>query len=343
MALALDAPERHRRVMRPAVTAIVVVHGASADTVDACVRSVLGSTDVDVHIVLVDNASPDKGRACATWEADDRVDVIHSLCNDGLAAGVNQGMRRRRSGDLIWLLNDDAKVAPDCIARCIATLSADPTAVSIAPRVMLTHQPQRVDSVGVVIRPNGEAFNAHIGQHWNDQVADGERIFGACFSAALFRADAFDEAVVGPIDERYRLYYEDIDWALRAQRAGLKTLASVDSIVWHQHAASTRLLGEPARYELVQRNLLLCAAKNLTRRTATAVWAGRTVVHVKGVITGPLRVERVRSLGRALWRLPSVLRARRRLPKGRCVSEDEIFAYSAGMTPIFSTETYRSE
>lgn len=306
-------------------------------------QSLLDSIGVDVHVVLVDNASPDGGGACAPWTGHDRVTLVRSDRNDGFAAGVNQGLARRRIGDLLWLLNDDATVAADCIAICAVALADNRAAVVVAPRVMLANEPDRIDSIGVVLRPNGEAFNAYIGQVWADQVADRARIFGPCFSAALFRADAFESTSVGPIDERYRLYYEDIDWDLRAARLGMHAVAATSAVVWHQHAGSTRLLGEPARYELVQRNLLLCATKNLSLRSVGRIWVSRLVVQTKGVITGPMRLERIRSIGRALAGLASVVSARRALPRlGVALKngEPELFAYADGLTPNFSADTY---
>ncbi|HEY4333680.1 MAG TPA: glycosyltransferase family 2 protein, partial [Ilumatobacteraceae bacterium] len=261
----------------PRITAIVVVHGSPASTVDACINSLHSSVDVDVHIVLVDNASPDGGKACARWRDDDRVTSVRSGRNGGFAAGVNLGLTHRRDADLVFLLNDDATVATDALRNCADALARTAGIVAIAPRIMLANEPDLIDSIGVVIRPNGEAFNAHIGELWNGQVEDGSDVLGPCFCAALFRADAFDADNVGPIDERYHLYYEDIDWALRAQRAGLRCVAATAATVLHQHAASTRKLGEPARYELVQRNLLLCVTKNFTARAAVAAWASRLV------------------------------------------------------------------
>ncbi|MCU1393875.1 MAG: glycosyl transferase family 2 [Ilumatobacteraceae bacterium] len=326
----------------PRITAVVVVHGSPAETVRACVQSLLDATDVDLHVVLVDNASPDGGAACEPWATVERVTLVRSPDNRGFAAGVNQGLRRVRGGDLILLLNDDATVAADAPRVCARMLAAHPDAVAVAPRVMLANEPELIDSIGVVIRPNGEAFNAYIGQPWRAQVSDGDVVFGPCFGAALFRADGFDSAV-GPIDERYRLYYEDIDWGLRARRAGLVTVAATDAVVFHQHALSTRLLGEATRYELVQRNLLLCVAKNFSWRPATRAWASRLVVHTKGVIKGPFRIERLRSMARAVIGLPSVLRARRSLPLPEpSFDESAMFAYATGMSPNFSAETYRS-
>jgi GT2 family glycosyltransferase len=305
-------------------------------------QSLLDSTDVDIHVVLVDNASPDGGAACAPWRATPRVTIVRSLSNGGFAAGVNQGLACKRPGDLIMLLNDDATVTADALTRCASQLATHPEAIAIAPRVMLANEPDRIDSIGVVIRPNGEAFNAYIGQPWTAQVGDGAEIFGPCFGAALFRSDAFDAAVVGPIDERYFLYYEDIDWGLRSRRAGWSTVAATDAIVFHQHAASTRLLGEATRYELVQRNLLLCVTKNFSTRRAAAAWGQRLIVHSKGVITGPYRWQRVRSIVRAIAGVPSAGAARRRVPLASRLDEPKVFAFATGHVPRFSAERYRS-
>ena len=156
----------------------------------------------------------------------------------------------------------------------------------------------------------------------------------------MFRHDAFEH--IGLLDERYHLYFEDVDWVLRAQRQGWRCLLATDAVAFHQHAASTRLLGEPTRYELVQRNLLLCAAKNLTARAGLRIWLQRLIVQIKGTISGPYRAQRLRSIGRALLGLPSALIARRRLPPARQQSEAELFAYSVGLNPQFDVTTYSS-
>jgi hypothetical protein len=195
-----------------------------------------------------------------------------------------------------------------------------------------------IDSVGIVLRPNGEAFNAGIGQPDIGQFTDGEEVLGPCFAAALLRSDALDPHAVGPLDERYHLYYEDVDWVLRSRRHGWRTLAVTSAVVHHRHAASTRRLGEARRYGLVQRNLLLCVAKNLPLRDVVRIWWARVVVHVKGTITGPYRWPRWRALAGAVLRLPAALAARRADPP--LADPERVFAFAEGMEPFFDVERY---
>ena len=71
------------------------------------------------------------------------------------------------------------------------------------------------------------------------------------------------------------------------------------------------------------------------------VWASRLLVHAKGVITGPYRWQRMRSIARAIVALSPTIRARTRRGNDR-PADAELFAYAAGLSPNFDAETYRS-
>lgn len=323
--------------MSRVVAAIVVVYDAPRERIDACLDSLHASTGVEVHVTVVDNGSADGGAAAAAVHGRPRTTLVALAHNGGFAAGVNAGLRVRTMGVPVFLLNDDATVHTDTLAHCLRVLDdGGERCIAVAPKVLLANEPERIDSVGTVLRSNGEAFNAGIGQLDRDQFPDRTQVFGACFGAALFRHDAFD--VVGPLDERFFLYYEDIDWNIRAYLQGLITLSATQAVALHAHATSTRLLGEPRRYALVQRNLLLCMTKHLPLRAVGALWMHRIVVHLKGGITGPYRRARVRAVTDALAGLPSVLRARR----APFADDPSMYRFAEGLEPYFDTTTYRS-
>lgn len=335
----------------PRVSAVVVVHGGDADRLERCVASLAGSVGVELELVLVDNASPDGGaltRSVAARHAGRlAVTVIDLTANRGFAAGVNAGLRSAHA-DLVWLLNDDAAVGPDTIARCAALLaSAGPDVVAVAPVVHLDGLTSPsgapvIDSAGLVLRPNGEAFSAGLGQPDLGQYRTGEDCLGPCFVAGLFRRAAFDRANVGPVDERYFLYYEDVDWAVRAARLGQRVLRLADSGVVHGHARTASRLGEGQRYRLVQRNLLVFATLNLSAGRAARVWLQRCVTHAKGLVTGPYRWHRIVAVARAVISLPGTLRDRRHRPQAS-TDEQAIFAHAVGERPFLVAGTFAVE
>lgn len=300
----------------PRVAAIVVVHHVAAG-VEHAVRSVLQSNGVSVRVIVVDNDSSDPDALtalAARAEGDDgRIQVLQERRNGGFAAGVNAALGAVETGEYVLLLNDDATVDPECLRTLADTLHHAPDAVSAAPLVTLASQPDHIDSFGITLCRNGEAFNTYIGQEVG-VIADlaVQRIVGPCFAVALFRPGAFEASGVGPLNEDFFLYYEDVEWNVRALRRGWTSIANPRARAQHQHAASTRQLGEAARYQLVQRNLLMFVTLHFPRRHAGRAWSSRLLTHAKGLITGPYRRQRLMAVGAATRRLPTLLAARRR-------------------------------
>jgi GT2 family glycosyltransferase len=339
------------------VTAIVVTHSAGAEQLAACLRSLASSVGVNLHIVLVDNGSASDGAVprdvVRHLAPDTDITLVHTGTNRGFAAGVNAGLARAPDG-MVWLLNDDATVAPTTIRRCVDALdAASDTTIAIAPVVLLdlgttTDDGPLIDSAGLVLRHNGEAFGAGLGQPDLGQYRSGDECFGPCFVAGLFRTGAFtgrDGAVplVGPLDERYFMYYEDVDWAARAALSGYRVELLADSGVFHGHARSSRRLGEARRYGYVQRNLLVFAALNLSVRRATSIWAARIVVHSKGLMTGPFRVARLLSVAGALVRLPVIVAARRGRRSRFVLPESVLFRFAEDDAPFLEPASFTVE
>ena len=314
------------------VSAVVVVHDTTAPRLERCLSALRASEGVEVEIIVVDNKSPHPVHAPLA----DR--VLERATNGGFAAGVNDGIRAA-SAPWIAVVNDDAVVQPDALRLCVSALTAAPRKVlAAAPKVLFADSTD-LDSCGIVVRPTGEAFSAGAGQPDLGQF-DGDRtVLGPCFSTAVFRASAF--SAVGLLDERYFLYYEDVDWALRCFLSGHDCVFVPAAVVHHEHAASTRSLGEQRRFRLVQRNLLLCATANLSWPSVARVWAGRLLSAAKSVAKGPDRVSLVAAIGAAVVRLPGVLVARRSRRAVATRHDHAAFAFAEGLQPFVDTTTYR--
>ena len=325
----------------PRVTAVVVVHRFERDGAAAAVASLAASTDVDLEIVVAYNGDTAEWQAVQDLCVMHRATAVGPLPNDGFAAAVNAALAVVPTDHAVFLLNDDAVVQADTIHRCLDHLDEQgPACVSVAPLVLHAADLSRVDSFGVVLRANGEGFNGCEGRP-RDTIGDAPRdVLGPCFSAALFRPGAFTDAVVGPLTTDYFLYYEDVEWNIRARRRGFTSSALPGAVAVHRHAATTRLVGEARRYEMVQRNLLLMPLAVLTWRSVLRIWAGRLVVHAKGLLTGPYRRERVGSFAGALRRAPAVLRQRKRSRGTHRIADRDLFRYADGHSPAVDTATY---
>jgi hypothetical protein len=117
-----DAPVTPRRV------SVVVPAYNYGRFLDACVGSVLDQRDVDVDVLILDDASSDDtaARALALATRDDRVRVILHETNRGHIATFNEGLMAV-DGEYVVLIDADDLLPPGALARAVAVLEANPT------------------------------------------------------------------------------------------------------------------------------------------------------------------------------------------------------------------------
>lgn len=177
--------------------------------------------------------------------AADGLTLVHAGGNLGFAGGNNIGLRllmARPDTHIFWLLNNDTVVAPDAASRLAAAMTASPAPGMCGTEVRLYHRPDRVQAL------NGSRFSALTGQSKSlgagpvGPVAAPEAIAAATdfvLGASLAVSRAFLETV-GFMEERYFLYYEEIDWAVRNRRARQPFAIgfAAGALVWHKEGGS---------------------------------------------------------------------------------------------------------
>jgi N-acetylglucosaminyl-diphospho-decaprenol L-rhamnosyltransferase len=270
------------------IAAVVVTYQPVAGMLDDCVRSLVAAGGCDL-IVVVDNG----GSAVIADDLIDAVELLRPGRNGGFGAGANQGFRYclDRGATAIALLNDDLQCDSDWLAPLVAELGADPQVGAVQPKLLLADSGQpRINSVGVALDENaagsdiayGEPDDGDVSAIDIDLFTGGAVLFSASF---LKRTNGFDE--------RFFLYYEDVDLGLRGARAGFRYRCARASRVRHRVSASTSLLGDHVVY-LRERNRLWCAFRHQSFATVgRAVWLSLRRVrhrprraHVRAVVVG---------------------------------------------------------
>jgi GT2 family glycosyltransferase len=153
--------------------------------------------------------------------------------NRGLAAAWNAGVRAS-SGRYVLLLNADAWLLDDALARLVEFADAHPEAAVVGPRLRNLDgslqrsvrgypTPWRLATEFLFFRklaPGSSALNAFYGAGFpHDVISEAEFLMGAVL---LVRRAAID--AVGLADEDFFLFSEETDWEYRFTRAGWKVL-----------------------------------------------------------------------------------------------------------------------
>ena len=199
----------------------------------------------DAETVVVDVGSSD-GTVGAVRERFPSVRVLETE-NRGLAAGWNRGIAET-DADHVLVLNADAWLVGDALARLLEIADTRPRAAAVGPRlenldgtlqrsVRGFPSAWRLATEYLYIRklaPRSRALNAFYGggfDHGSERVVDW--VMGACF---LLRRSAYDE--VGPFDERYFLFSEEVDWMRRAADRGWSVVFTPTAECVHVGGAS---------------------------------------------------------------------------------------------------------
>ncbi|HEU4998958.1 MAG TPA: glycosyltransferase, partial [Lapillicoccus sp.] len=192
-----------------------------------------GTTDRPV--LVVDNSSSTRIRDLCRELAATYVDSGH---NGGFGSGVNLALGYLDDEDDVLLLNPDAVVGRDEIARLAAALHADPGLASVAPAL--------VDDQGDPMRvtwPFPTPAGAWLEAAGLGRLRDRRPAY-VVGTVLLLRAAALRQ--VGAFDERFFIYAEETDWARRAARLGWRH-ALVPSVTARHAGAGTS--SDPTRRE----------------------------------------------------------------------------------------------
>jgi GT2 family glycosyltransferase len=232
----------------PRVSILIVSYNCLA-TLTACLESLAADEDAPpLEVIVVDNASED-GTVAAITERFPWVRVIANHANVGFAHAMNQGIESAGGGALL-ALNPDTVVPAGAISKALAELERHPDVGMLGvklhrPDGTFDHACKRgfptVSSafyyfVGLSrLRPRSARFAQYTaGELGEDETGTVDAINGAFM---LVKRRAVDD--VGPMDERYWLYAEDIDWCHRFWEKGWKVLYWPDVRVIHRKGGSS--------------------------------------------------------------------------------------------------------
>ncbi len=186
-------------------------------------------------MLILDNGSGD-GSTTILKDALPNHRILGLPANLGFAKAANLGMQYAFSYGArgVLLLNNDTIVAPGSIERLSAVLD-DPCAGILSAKVYQFNDPARLWSVGGIWTDRGaQSFGWGEIDHGQYDQCDLDFVFGC---AMLIPRRTFQQ--IGGFDERFFMYYEDVDLCLRARALGMTIRLVPETRVFHIGNRST--------------------------------------------------------------------------------------------------------
>jgi N-acetylglucosaminyl-diphospho-decaprenol L-rhamnosyltransferase len=273
---------------------VAIVNWNSGDLLRDCIAALAkAAARVQIKVVVVDNHSSDG--SCDGLRIDGLdVDVLRNAVNRGFGAASNQAAAQGKAPFLL-ILNPDTRVAPDTLELVLAYMTKPENASVGIVGVRLVDDAgstQRtcaraptfwrlLAQAAGVDRLLAPAVRPHFMTEWDH--ADTRPVDQVMGAFLLIRRSLFER--LGGFDERFFVYYEDVDLCVRAAQTGASTVHFAGASAWHKGGGTTDRVRDRRLFYFL-RSQVQYAGKHFGRGQALAVLTAALLGNI------PIRVIR---------------------------------------------------
>jgi N-acetylglucosaminyl-diphospho-decaprenol L-rhamnosyltransferase len=223
---------------------VIIVNYRSGGLLRGCLDSIIQSRvtcDFEIFVVNNDSVQDLSPISDRCWR---NTQIIQNASNLGFGAAANQAFLQSR-GEFLLLLNPDVRVGSGSIESLVETLKAYPLAGIVLPQLRnqdgsLQYSCRQFYTYRTLLLRRGPwkqvfadhpAVKRHLMQDWDHQLLS--PVDWGLGAAMLVRRQAVQEATF--FDERFFVYFEDVDLCLRMRRSGWQVLYNPASVMVHAH------------------------------------------------------------------------------------------------------------
>jgi O-antigen biosynthesis protein len=238
----------------PICSFIIVNYNNLRHTKD-CLKSLqkLAYPESQLDLIVIDNCSQDDS-VNALRELFPKVRIFVNTANN-FAKALNLGIGEAK-GQYIGFLNNDATLDSHWLEILVKRLENDNQVGATSGKLLF--KDGRINSAGIQQLPDFYWQDIGFGEKDAGQYNTEREVEGLCWAAVLFRRECLED--VGPIDEDFVMYFEDVEFSKRCQKQGWRMLYIPAAIAHHEYRGSSK--GSKLTEYFCNRNRFLYLAKH---------------------------------------------------------------------------------
>lgn len=240
---------------------VIIVSHNTRELLALCLDALLenlASSGLGYEVIVVDNASMDR-TVEMVLERFPQVQLLANEENLGFAAANNQGLEASEGNHLL-LLNPDTQVQGEALQLLHQFLVFHPQAGMVGPKLLypdgrFQHSAFSFPTLSMVFLDFFPLTHRLINSRLNGRYPKALYEAGEPFpidhplgAAMMVRRQAVEQ--VGPLDERFFIYCEEIDWCMRMKKKGWKIFCLPQAEIVHYVGQSTGQFREAMYVEL---------------------------------------------------------------------------------------------
>jgi GT2 family glycosyltransferase len=207
-------------------------------------------------LLIVDNGSTDGSYEYINFFFPHAA-VLQTGKNLGGAGGFNAGTKVALTSDLckfIWLLDNDIYLDHNSLMPLINTLLQNSNAAAAGSQICMYYQPNIVQEVGARYGPWLGSINCYY--HNKPQISKAKLPYEVDYLAACSLLICADVVKKYGLFKDFFIFYDDVEWGLRINAAGLKCLAVPESVIYHNFSGIKPVIAWREYYR--KRNRCVC-------------------------------------------------------------------------------------
>ncbi|MBZ0310062.1 MAG: glycosyltransferase family 2 protein [Anaerolineae bacterium] len=230
---------------------IIIVNWNVRDLLAACLRSIeTYHGALKVEVIVVDSASSDGSVEMVQEQVPD-VLLLAQTENVGFVKGNNIGLAKA-SGRYVMLLNPDTEVHPQALSAMVEYMDAHSEVGIVGPHTLNTDKTHQSTRRRFPTLLTGMVESTWLQSWFPDSIL--QKFYAADLpdegtyevdwvqgSALLARREVYEQ--IGGLDDRYIMFFEELDWCKQAKLKGWKVVYKGDSYVTHHGGQSTEQVG----------------------------------------------------------------------------------------------------
>lgn len=225
---------------------VIILAWNQQESTRETLQSILKSDYLNIHVVVVDNASTD-GTIAMLKEDFPEVKILSSEKNLGVSGGYNLGIKYAMNhyADYVLIANNDISVHIKLISNLVAGLEEDSDAGMAMPVIYHYFGNQkRFWCTGGYWRKFPLSIKLLNYNKLETRVHSLPKYIQFAPSCLLLlKRDLIEK--VGLFDTTYYFYFDDWDYSERVRKSGFKIILIKDAIMWHKVSLSTQKSEKP--------------------------------------------------------------------------------------------------